>query len=231
MKLALGFVAVAIISIAAGSAQAAVKFFSSDKDNGIPGDVLFGNVELADDGLGTVTISGLNSISEANADIPNLDNLFGPGAFFFLELSATSSLAGPHVSNTGGIGGHGPSSTSPGASAEWGVVSGWQVTGFTYCLSSPVDICNENTYSHGSTVPVVLDSNTYDLGTWTFDSVGDYDGGYYITRTFNGGIGNGQSRLRGAFLGASLPALPLIGFAGLAAGLAVVGARAMLGKH
>jgi hypothetical protein len=129
-----------------------------------------------------------------------------------------------------GVGSHGPSGTAPGESAEWGVVSGWELTGFSYCVSSPVLICVQNAGAHGATITPELASQTYDLGTWQFDSLGDMEADFYITATLNGGTANTASRLRGAFVGTSLPALPLVGFAALAAGLAAIGGRALMGK-
>ena len=53
---------------------------------------------------------------------------------------------------------------------------------------------------------------------------------WYITRTSNGGLSNNQNFLRGTFVGAALPALPLVGFGILALGLAVAGGRRLAGK-
>jgi hypothetical protein len=111
-------------------------------------------------------------------------------------------------------------------------VSGWQVTGFSFCLSSPTLICNQNVTPHGSTAPANLFSNTYDLGTWNFDSAGDMEGANpYIQVTANGGITNNRIELRGALHGASLPALPLAGFGALACALLVVAGRALRGAR
>ena len=49
--------------------------------------------------------------------------------------------------------------------------------------------------------------------------------------TNNGGQTNSQFLLRGKFVGASLPALPLLGFGVLVAGMAFVGARAAMRKR
>ena len=138
----------------------------------------------------------------------------------------------PQLSNTSGIGAHGPSSTAPGASTEWGILSGWSATGYRFCVSSPVGICNNAGFTHGVTVPSIVNSDTYDLGTWSFDAVGDYENAApYVFSTANGGIQNIRYALRGSFVGASLPALPLVGFGALAASLAVVGVRATLGRR
>ena len=76
----------------------------------------------------------------------------------------------------------------------------------------------------------MLASDTYDLGTWNFDAVGYEAAQRHITRTSNGGLTNNGGNYRGAFVGASLPALPLVGFGALALSLAVIGGRSLLGK-
>jgi hypothetical protein len=235
----------------AGTAQAAVKAYSSSNDNGSPGDtrgisinvcppittsigVLEGHVLLDDDGLGTVTLSEISDVQDVIIDpgVGPLISVFGPGAFVFIDARLTRNIVSPQSSNSSGIGAHGPSSTAAGASTEWGILSAWQITGFLFCLSSPVAICNENGFSHGTTIPQELPSTTYDLGTWNFDSTGDYEATtWYLRRTSNGGLSNQSSLYRGAFHGASLPALPLAGVAALALGLAAIGGRALLGNR
>ena len=92
-------------------------------------------------------------------------------------------------------------------------------------------ICNGAGFAHGQTVTPVLPSDTYNMGTWNFDAAGDYTSDTpYIQRTSNGGLPNRRYDPRGAFQGASLPALPLVGFGALALSLAVIGGRAVLGK-
>ena len=81
------------------------------------------------------------------------------------------------------------------------------------------------------TVEPALDSGTYDLGTWAFDAVGDYEAATpWIFRTTAGGTSNQSIIQRGAFQGSALPALPLVGFGALALSLAVVGGRSLMGK-
>jgi len=231
----------------AGPSSAAVKFYDSSQLSGAPGDErrvtadfcppvattlgsLQGFTQLADDGLGTVTLVELEDVSNNRVDVgPELLlPLFGPGAFVFIDVAVTRSVAGPQLSNASGVGAHGPSSSASDASVEWGVISGWQITGTNYCVSSPVEVCNENGFGHGVTLIAALPSPTYDLGTWSFDAEGDYEAaGWYVRVTSNGGLSNNQERLRGAFVGAELPALPAAGFAALGAGLAAAGLRAL----
>lgn len=234
-----------------GSAQAAIKFYSASPDNGAPGDrflnaqnicppsqftpdLIFGFSELDDAAAGTVTLNTLSSQERtlANFGPDQLTPIFGPGAFIFTDAANTATIAAPHVSNTSGIGSHGPSGTGPGESVEWGVISGFTATGFSFCVSSPPGICNTNGFAHGSTIPVSLPSDTYDLGTWNFDAVGDFEQShFYIVRTTNGGTTNSGNLLSGALHGASLPALPLVGFGALACGLLAIAGRAMRGSR
>ena len=230
----------------AATAEAATKAYDSSIANGSPGDrtlfsfnlcppiattpnILEGSATIDDDALGTVTLNDLsitvNTVTDLGAD--QLTSTFGPGAFIFTFGFSTLSITSPSNSNSSGVGAHGPSGTAPGASAEWGVISGFSVTGVQFCISSPVSICNENVVAHGTTAQAILNSPTYDLGTWAFDAVGDYESDPYIFVTANGGLTNGQQVLRGAFHGTSLPALPLIGFGALACALVAVGGRAL----
>jgi hypothetical protein len=229
----------------AGHARAAVKFYSADPSNGTPGDfsrytatlspalqttpgTIFGYQQITDDGTGTVTLD-LANITRNLTDIgPEILNpIFGPGSFVFAVSATTTTIAAPGVSNVSGIGAHGPSGTAPGQSIEWGVISGFQTTGFIHCIGSPVALCNENGSAHGTTINPTLASSTYDLGTWNFDAVGDMEAAtFYISATNNGGLSNFRVQLRGAFQGASLPALPFVGFGALSSALLVMGLRA-----
>jgi hypothetical protein len=236
--------------LTAGGAQGAVKYYNSLPDNGTPNDSFansptgcppvrvtpgqpIGIAQLSDDGLGTVTLEQLELRTTNMTDLGEdfLGALFGPGAFIFVDRNEIRFLGVPHASNASGIGAHGPSGTGPGESTEWGIVSGWLATGNTFCLSSPTAICDQNGFGHGATTPTGLPSSTYDLGTWNFDATGSYEAAsVFIIQTVNGGMANTTFRLRGAFVGASLPALPLVGIGALAAGLAVMGARAIRGR-
>ena len=73
-----------------------------------------------------------------------------------------------------------------------------------------------------------VQSSTYDMGTWSFDAEGDYEASPYIARTSNGGLANTKQEFRGRFVGASIPALPLVGAAVLTLGLLTVAVRSVL---
>jgi len=227
-------------------AGAAVKSYDSSTANGEPGDnkqtsinvcppvrlqrgVITGSTTLLDNGTGTVTLSSLVMAEDRRTDFgPDaLAPTFGPGAFVFIASNVTRETTSPNESTTQGVGGHGPSGTAPGQSAEWGILAGFVGTGSQFCVSSPVSICNQNGFAHGQTNTFLISSTTYDLGTWRFDARGDMAAEtWFIKRTSNGGLANTQAYLRGAFHGAALPALPVLGFGVLAVCLAVLGGRA-----
>ena len=228
------------------SAHAAVKSYDATANNGTPNDSFAftitsptlrttigdptGVTELNDDGAGTVTLNGIslsnNNMTDLGEDV--LGPALGPGAFIFVNRNERRFVALSQPSNSSGVGTHGPSSTAPGSSVEWGVVSGWQATGGTFCISSPPTVCNTNGFAHGGTAPTALRSVTYDLGTWNFDAQGSYLAERpYIEGTAGGGLSNTQIQLRGAFVGVSLPALPVAGFAALGVALAVMGVRSL----
>ena len=241
----------ALACLIAGNATAAVKSYDMTEDNGARGDqrrisinlcpplaytpdTLIGRHQLEDDGAGTVTAKSIEANTKQITDLSGdlLVPIFGPGAFIFIDGDIRRSAGGPTVtSTTSGIGGHGPSGAAPGESTEWGVISGWQSTGFQFCIASPVTICNQNGFQHGQTTIYILPSTSYNLGTWNFDANGDAEqSSWLLIRTSNGGLSNNQYVLRGLFVGSALPALPLVGFGVLALSLAVVGGRSLMGK-
>ena len=229
-RLALGIAAL----VFAASAQADLKAYDSSKTNGLPGDViqlsfcppiavdvLEGHAFVEDSGSGSPTLSALaierHDIIDLGPDL--LAPVFGPGAFIFIARHSTMDLGAPHV---------GSGDTGPGSQITWGVISGWVGSSTLICLSSPASICNPTCFHCGPAPPVAAPSSTYDLGTWNFDAEGDYEASPFIWRTTNGGSSNTRFDLRGGFVGASLPALPLVGLAALAACLAVAGSRRLL---
>jgi hypothetical protein len=243
------FAVLPLLAVVASGAHADLKVYDRSINNGLPGDLIgsspetcppvqvtAGNIQgytnLEDDGLGTVTllehVNALRVLTDFTGPGNDLVSLFGPGAFYFRTSENIFSTSSPQVSNSSGIGAHGPSATAPGGSVEWGVVSSWEATGTSFCISSPVTTCQGVAGAHGVTIPAFLPSATYDLGTWAFGTEGDFEAETpYIHLTVNGGTSNTRYQLRGAFVGASLPALPLVGFGALAVGLAVTGGRAL----
>jgi len=232
-KATISVLAAAAVIVGATTAGADVKVYNATPPGGTPGDQfriasvacpttlptpgsLLGESRIADTGTGTVTLSELeiNNVLETIADFTAI---FGPGAFLFFDQDVTESPAPGQT----GLG-----STAKGTGAvSWGVLSGWSITGGTFCVTSPTTTCNNNGFLHGQTVPGFLPSPTYDLGTWSFDSQGDYEASPYIQATRLGGQSNRTYELRARFVGAGIPALPAVGIAALAGGLAIAGLR------
>jgi len=181
-----------------------------------------GSFEIDDAGTGTVTLDDYDVTSDRIVEV-DLTLFSGPGAFVFVETSSTQ-VTSPGQTGTGST------AKSTGA-VTWGVLSGFKSTGGQFCLSSPTTVCANNEFLHGATTPSVTNSPTYDLGTWSFDAAGDMEATPYIFSTGNGGLSNTQREWRGVFVGASLPALPLVGFGALALTLVVVGVRTAMRKR
>ena len=233
-------IVVAALMAIASPALAVVKVYDADAQNGIPGDqiqytstqcppiqpspgTLEGRTILTDNGTGTVTMTSANQEAVTKIDFPDLTVAFGPGAFVFIDATAFVNVQTVPL---------GSGSTDPGGTVTWGVISGFTVTGVGFCIASPQTICTASAQlPHGSTSPVEgAASPTYDLGTWTFDVNGDMEATPYITRTTNGGTSNRQYLSRGAYVGTSVPALPLAGAGVLALALAIAGTRTLLRK-
>ncbi|MEE3330145.1 MAG: hypothetical protein VX246_04685 [Myxococcota bacterium] len=235
-------VAAALVAVAT-PALATVKVYSADPDNGQSGTViqyatglcppvdpspgqLQGRIIVTDTGGGSpvLTEHGTVSVTELTYDTGALTGIFGPGSFVFVNTRSTWTTTATPPPGSG--------TTAPGGSLTWGLISGWASTGLYFCIASPQTICTGGAMvPHGSTTPAPdPDSPTYDLGTWSFDAEGDLTGSQYIAATFNGGTANRQRILTGAYVGASVPALPLIGAAALALGLAVAGTRSVMRK-
>ena len=178
----------------------------------------FGSFFLEDDAGGTVTMtSGVWGSTGIAAATLNTTGFMGnpPGAYLWIRSNNTTGPA--------------DGQTAPGATTsqiDWGVLSGFTATGSEFCKSTPPALCTFIGRIEDGSQSSVLPSSTYDIGTWTFDGAGDFDHSGYIRGTQNGGISNTVTYLNGTFFGASLPALPLIGFGALALGLGIAGVRA-----
>ena len=220
------------------AALAEIRSFDSTPPQGLAGDliltvvsdsapvrvtpgVLQGASRTSDDGAGSVTLESLAIVQRTLLDV-DTENVFGPGSFILIDAATTDRLLAPHI---------GSGSSDAAGSVTWGIVSQWSATGSNYCVSSPVSICNSNGFAHGVTAPKQMPSFSYDLGTWSFDAIGDYEATPYIVQTANGNESNIQYQLRGRYLGSTLPALPVVGLSALAAALAVVGGRALTGRR
>lgn len=231
----------ALVSLAAPAA-AVVKVYNSTPPNGTAGDTFLfatttcppitptpgnqqGDHTLTDNAGGTVTYTNRNLVAPNFTDLPPFiaESVFGPGAFVFTQGEVIQTLTTTPT---------GSGSTAPGGTVTWGIVSGFENSGSLFCVASPQTICTGAVMlPHGLTVPTFPPfSPTYDLGTWTFDAEGDVETSNYINATFTGGTSNQQILLRGSYVGAGIPALPIVGAGALALGLAVAGTRSLLRK-
>ena len=125
------------------------------------------------------------------------------------------------------------STTAGSGTIAWGLISGWNSTGIGFCISSPQTICTGGSMlPHGiTTVLSPIPSPTYDLGTWTFDAAGDLvAANNWVHQTNNGGTSNRQRLIKGTYVGAAIPALPLIGAGALAIALLAAGTRSVMRK-
>lgn len=218
-----------------GPALAELKLYDSSGANGQPGDVvrrslvtcpaleiqrnlLVGHARIEDTGNGSPTLEMLSIESDVVVDLgpDRLTQTFGPGAFIFVEEHKTQAIPAAQA---------GAGSTAAGGQVSWGLISGWTSSQTRICLSSPASICFDAGCFCVPPPPPHPPSSSYDLGTWHFDAEGDYAAPGFIQRTSWGGQRNDTYVLRGAFMGPSLPALPLVGSGALAAALAVLGAR------
>jgi len=227
-----------LVLTCAAAASAEVKVYNSNKVGGTPGDEfttapqtcptvtsnlgsLRGSATISDTGSGTVTLDDLE-IRRVIAQDFNTELFFGPGSFVFVDVQETSRPT-PGQTGTG--------STAPtSGSVSWGILGGWTRTGTQFCVASPTSLCTIANFIHGTTVTAPIPSTTYDLGTWSFDAEGDYTATPYIQTTLSGGTANTQYALRGAYVGAALPALPLVGFGALSLALVGIGARSLRKK-
>jgi hypothetical protein len=229
------FLLAVLILTLAPAAFADIKVYNSSPPQGVAGDrigirstlcplvsptpgAMQGSVTLTDAGLGTVTMTSILVYQPSVIDIDTTP-VFGPDSFIFIDSTTSTEPAGDQT---------GAGSTT--GSVDWGIITGWAVSGGSFCISSPISTCNDNGFMHGLTLTPIQPSSTYDMGTWTFDAAGDYEASTYIQRTSMGGQANTQWDLRGAYVGSGLPALPLVGMGAMALGLLVVGARTVIRK-
>ena len=193
--------------------------------SGLSPGVIQGHYEVTDTGGGSPTLTDFEQHAITQVDFPNI-TVFGPGGYVFIDSTPTITLTGHPYTGTG--------SAAAGGSVAWGLISGWQSTGKGFCKSSPVTICTTGAVlAHGMTSALQPPgSNTFDLGTWDFDTTtGDLEARqYYINLTNNGGLSNRQRLIRGTLQGTALPALPLVGAGALALGLLVAGTRSVMRK-
>ncbi len=135
----------------------------------------------------------------------------GPGVTQFLHGQPT-----PLFTGTGG--------TGNGSQIRWGTVTGWSVTGQVWCHSLPAVICTLADRMDQTTTDAPLESEFYDLGTWSFHGTG-FTAIPFILQYFTSSPGNNQAVLRGpVVLDGTVPALQLITLALVGVSMASGGA-------
>ena len=157
-------------------------------------------------GVGLIDESGANPVLEKliivargpgrTTLVPGLTN----GFIWFHGFTEQGPPSG--VTGTGGTD----------SSINWGNMSGWTITGGTYCHSVPSYICGLATAVDQETVATAFLSGNYDIGTWTFHGTGFDMPLPYISRTGKTDLGNSTTFLFGPTANdGTVPALPLLG--------------------
>jgi len=157
-------------------------------------------------GIGLIDESGANPILRKLVQIAR-----GPGRTtlvpgltngFIWFHGFTEQGPGPDKSGVGGTD----------SSIDWGNLSGWTITGGTYCHSNPSYICGLAAAVDMETVATDFLSDNYDIGTWTFHGTGFTMTLPYVTRTGKTDLGNSMFFLFGAaHQDGTVPTLPLLG--------------------
>ena len=216
-RLKLFLISLGIVALAAPGASAALKKYSVNRRTltqyeGVSPSIEYisGNVEPFL-GVGLIDESGPEPILQKlimvtgggggrTVLVPSLTN-----GFIFIN---SFSGEGPSGGQTGT-----GSGTADGQSINWGNLSGWTISGGTFCHSVPSYICDYAVAEDLGTVSGAFLSNNYDIGTWTFHGTGFLQPGGYINRT-NTTVNDGNSMF--FIYGANdndgtVPALPLLG--------------------
>jgi hypothetical protein len=108
----------------------------------------------------------------------------------------------------------------------WPILTGWTITGATFCHADPAFICSLAVGENLGSVDPDLRSTFYDIGPWTFHGTGFTSNPFvFFTSTTQG---NSQILLKGALdPNATVPALPLLGVGALGASLFAMGVAAL----
>jgi len=227
-------VAFAALLLMAVPASAALRTYNLDGDN---------STEFPTDGtiLRPNTVHGIAQIDEAGPNLVSLtanttfvdivggtDTTSIPGTTVVVDVATT---AGPDLSVPHG--GTGSVTTS----IDWGALTGWTQTGrlicTTYCpggCPSGVSSCVPFVGFEGTGPPAPLKSGTFNTDTWTFSGGGAAFSSPSVEQVnLSGGAVTANTLLAGTFASV-VPALPLLGVAGLGAALVYLGTRAIRRK-
>ncbi len=170
---------------------------------------------LVDQSGSAAVLRRFEFITDTSGTIPGL-----PGCCVRLYLSL-NQREGPTGSATGS------GSTAAGSTLRWGSVTGWSISGTTWCNSFPAVVCTlALAMDEASSDPAQL-SSFYDLGTWSFHGTG-FTSVPFVAQTFTNSSGNNMLIYRGARVNdSSVPALPAAALLALGALLAGGAASAL----
>jgi hypothetical protein len=236
MRLGSGFLAALLLFAAAHSSEAALKRYrlytvnitDSPNQSPNPNNTLPGGPGLPDDAA-IVDTNGPSPIlrklqfrsdNTTTINVPGLtttifiSNLFweGPDA---PDLRRSNGVPDAFFTGTG--------SAANGSTLRWGSVTGWSITGQSWCNSNPAVICTLAMLLDEATIDPRFNSGFYDLGTWSFHGTG-FTSIPWVHSYFTNSFGNNQRWLRGGIAETfSVPALPLLGLAVLGTSIAVAG--------
>lgn len=117
----------------------------------------------------------------------------------------------------------GTGNTAASSTLRWGTITGWTITGHTWCNSSPAVVCALAMLMDETTTDPRFNSAFYDLGTWSFHGTG-FTSIPWVHSYFTSSFGNNQRWMRGGIAETfSVPALPLLGISLLGSSLAIGG--------
>jgi len=229
-------VAFAALLLMAVPASAGTRIYDLDGDNStlFPTD---GTILRVNSVTGMAIIEHGPTLTHLTAATTFLDIVGGtdtstiPGATVTVDVITEISPSGLPVSGTGSVE----------TSIDWGELTGWTQTGrlvcITYCPGSgagcgAASSCIPFVGFEGTGPPAPLKSSNFVTDTWTFS--GDGTGGGFVAPSFEttnlaGGAVTANLLLRG-ILRPIVPALPLLGVAGLGAALVYLGTRAIRRK-
>ena len=163
---------------------------------------------------------GLIDESGANPILTKLVLVGGGAGRTTLVPSLTNGFIWTHFVTKEGPSGGQSGVGGTGSSINWGNLTGWTVTGGSFCHSVPSYICDYAVAEDLATVSPDFLSNNYDIGTWTFHGTGFLHPGGHVQRTGKTGLGNSQFFMWGSGANdGTVPALPLLGIG--AVGLSV----------
>lgn len=185
-----------------------------------------GSATISDNGNGTPTLVELNS-----------QNIFTD----VVGGTVTSAVPGTTVSlNSRTVASPAPGQTGTGSTTTtilWGGLTGWTQTGRLNCTTNlpgggtpPPSSCVLFVGFEGTGPPAPLKSSTFNTDPWTFTvTTGErFDAPSVEFVELGGGAVEANIQIRGGLLPDNpVPALPLIGVAGLGAALLYLGARAI----